>query len=121
MRYQQDLQVRLRERLRRLMVADLEDASHEVRLVTVWITQQPALGAILAEAEQAEPGPRPGRPDGRARARRRGLSRHFRWPSHTEAGRAGLIWQLMRRVTADDADGTDSKQILMELCVRCQR
>jgi len=53
MRYQQDLQVHLHERLRRLLAASHEDASHEIRLVTDWINGQPALRAILAEAEQA--------------------------------------------------------------------
>jgi hypothetical protein len=55
-RYQEDLQVNLRDRLRRLMVASAEDAAHEVRLVADWIGQRPALRAILAEAEGAEPG-----------------------------------------------------------------
>ena len=45
MRYQQDRQVSLRDRLRRLMVASAEDESSEVRLVTGWISQQPALRA----------------------------------------------------------------------------
>jgi hypothetical protein len=56
MRYQQDLQVSLRDRLRRLLTSSHEDASHEIRLVTEWIDSQPALRAILAEAEQAESG-----------------------------------------------------------------
>jgi hypothetical protein len=112
MRYQQDLQASLRERLRRLMVADYADASHEVHLVTGWIDEQPALHAILAEAERAEPGLDPGalvsalspggvRPGGQ-----------FQWPSRTEAGRAFLIWQLMLSITTEISDGVDGIPII---------
>ncbi len=111
MRYQQDLQVGLHERLRRLLVAAAEDASHEARLVTGWLDQQPAIRAILAEAELAEPGLSP---DALASALRSGGSGlGFRWPSQTEAGRARLIWQLMRNIAADDDNGTDSTQIIL--------
>ena len=55
MRYQQDLQVSIHERLRRLMAAHPEDAGTEIRLVTGWIDSQPALRAILAEAGRTEP------------------------------------------------------------------
>ncbi len=113
MRYQQDLQVSLRDRLRRLLVADSEDAGHETRLVADWIGQQPALRAILAEADRAEEeldhdslGPALLHGDG-------GLGRGFRWPSQTEAGRASLIWHLMRRIAAEDQDDTDGTRIVI--------
>jgi hypothetical protein len=99
-RYQQDLQVSIHERLRRLMTADNEDASHEVRLVTDWIDRQPALRAILAEAQRAEPDLDP---EALVSALTGGAFA-FRWPSQTEAGRAFLIWQLMCRVAAQDSD-----------------
>jgi hypothetical protein len=99
-RYQQDLQVSLRDRLRRLLAADSEDASHEVFLVTDWIDKQPALRAILSGAEQAEPDLDP---EALASALIGGAYA-FRWPSQTEAGRAFLIWQLMRRIAAEDSD-----------------
>lgn len=111
MRYQQDLQVSLRERLRRLMGADIADAGHEVRLVTGWITQQPALRTILAEAEQVESDFVPGALVSALEQGGAGTGQRFRWPSRTEDGRAALIWHLMRRIAADDADGTDSMQI----------
>jgi hypothetical protein len=114
MRYQQDLQVSLRERLRRLMVAGCEDASHEVRLVTGWIDRQPALRAILTEAERAEPGLDPAALVSTLLNGGTGLGRQFRWPNQTEDGRAFLIWQLMRRMTADDEAGTDSTHIVMQ-------
>lgn len=113
MRYQQDLQVSLRDRLRRLLVAGCEDAGHEVRLVTGWIEQQPALRAILAEAERTEPGVDH---DGLGSALLQGgggLGRSFRWPSQTEAGRAALIWHLMRRIAAEDRDGTEGTRIVI--------
>jgi hypothetical protein len=113
LRYQQDLQVSLRDRLRRMLVAGGEDAGHEVRLVTGWIEQQPALRAILAEAERAEPGLDH---DGLGPALMQGaggLGRSFRWPSQTETGRADLIWHLMRRIAADDRDGTEGTRIVI--------
>ena len=113
MRYQQDLQVSLRDRLRRLLVAPGEDASHEVRLVTDWIAQRPALRAILAEAERAEPGLDH---EGLVSALRQGgggLGRSFRWPSQTDESRATLIWCLMRRIAAEDQDGTMGTQIVL--------
>jgi hypothetical protein len=113
MRYQQDLQVSLRERLRRLMVASAEDAAHEVRLVTDWISQQAALRAVLAEAEQAEPGLDPGALVSALDQGGAGISRYFRWPSQSEGGRALLIWQLMLRIAADDAAGGEGPRIVI--------
>jgi hypothetical protein len=112
MRYQQDLQVSLRERLRRLMVVGAEDASRETRLVTGWIEQQPALRAILAETELAEPGLDPDSLISALRNGGRGLSRRFEWPSQTEAGRAYLVWRLMGQITADD-ETLDSTRIVI--------
>lgn len=108
MRYQQDLQLSIRERLRRLLVAEAGDAVHEIRLVTDWIDKQPALRAILAEAARAEPGLYPATlvsvfTDGQT-----GLNRGFRWPSRTEDGRAFIIWQFMRHIAAQDSDEVDS-------------
>jgi hypothetical protein len=108
MRYQQDLQVSIHERLRRLMTADPEDASHEIRLVTEWIDGQPALRAILAEAGQAEPELDP-------QALVLALTddtRTFRWPSRTEASRAFIIWQLMRRIAAEDGSLADPEDVI---------
>ena len=101
----------LRERLRRLLVANSEDAGHEVRLVVSWMAAQPALRAILAEAEQAEPGLDL---DGLAPALREGaggLGRLFRWPSESEAGRAALIWHFLQQMAEDDKAGTDGSRI----------
>lgn len=112
-RYQQDLQVSIHERLRRLMAADHEDASHEVRLVTDWIDRQPALRAILAEAQRAEPDLDPEALVSALRDGGRGLSRSFRWPSQTEGARAFLIWQLMRRIAAEDSDENAADRMVL--------
>jgi len=113
MRYQQDLQVSLRERLRRLMVADCEDASHEVRLVTGWIDSQPVLRAILAEAERADPGLDRDALVIALQNGGSGLGRRFRWPNQTEGGRTFIIWHLMRRIAAEDEGETDSTRIVL--------
>jgi hypothetical protein len=110
-RYQEDLQVNLRGRLRRLMVASAEDASHEVRLVTDWIAQRPALRAILAEIERAEPSLDHGSLTLALQQAGSGLSRSFHWPSQNEAGRACLIWHLMQSIAADDRAGTLSAKL----------
>ena len=113
MRYRQDLQVSLRDRLRRIMVADCGDAGHEVWLVTDWIAQQPTLRAILAEAEQAEPGLAHDSLVTSLQERLGGLGRQFRWPGQTETARADLIWNLMQRISSDYRAGTDSAQLVI--------
>jgi hypothetical protein len=107
-RYQQDLQVDLRERLRRLIVADPSDAVHEVSLTVNWIGQQPTLQALLAEAEAVEPGLDAG-------IFSTAIRQHqgFRWPSETEAGRATLVWKLMQAMAAEYRAGAGSVQIVM--------
>lgn len=113
MRYQQDLQVSLRDRLRRLLTAASEDAGHETRLVTGWIDQQPTLRALLAEAERTEPSLDPASLITALREGGGGLGRNFQWPSQTEEGRAVLIWHLMKRIAADDQDGTEGTRIAL--------
>ncbi|MCU7727063.1 hypothetical protein ODJ79_25330 [Actinoplanes sp. KI2] len=102
MRYQQDLQVKLRQRLRRLMTAGFGAASHEVRLAVDWIESQPALRTILAEAALAEPNL-----DFEAFHQSfANLRGHLTWPSRTEEGRATLVWDLMKRHAAADRAGS---------------
>jgi hypothetical protein len=106
MRYQQDLQVALRDRLRRLMIATHSDAGHEVSLTVHWINKQPALLAILAEAEAVEP-------DLSLEDFLSALKRHgmFSWPSSTEDGRATLVWKCMQRITSEIASGAESGRV----------
>src|SRR6266516_2392535 len=94
MRYRQDLQAALRKRYKRLKAASAWDITHEVGLVTNWISQQSALHAILVEAERAEPGLNFEQWQMRLHVHHSGLN----WPSRTEAGQASLAWQLMQRV-----------------------
>ncbi len=71
--------------------------------------RQPALRAILAEAERAEPDLDP---QALVAALTNG-SRTFRWPSQTEAGRAFLIWQFMRHVAAEDSDPATAERVVI--------
>lgn len=111
-RFQQDLQVDLRERLRRLMVADHSAASHEVRLTVDWINKHPALRAILAEAEAAESGLN-------FDAFQTNIESHgvFRWPNRTEEGRATLVWKLMQHMADQDRNGADGDRVVLEYAV----
>jgi hypothetical protein len=109
-RYQQDLQVSLRDRLRRLMVADYSTAGREVRLIVDWITNQPALRAALAEAERVEPDL-----DADAFASYlKTLHGVFAWPTQTDDGRAALVWGLMQRIAADDRAGVTGDRIVLD-------
>ncbi|MGW0577503.1 hypothetical protein ACWD25_16315 [Streptomyces sp. NPDC002920] len=98
MKYQQQLQVAVRERLRRLMTAPHVGAGHEVRLAVAWITAQPALSGLLAEAARAEPG----LDYDRFYAGIAGDA-EFTWCSTTEEGRATLIWQMMQDLAVKEA------------------
>lgn len=82
--------------------------------VTGWLDGQPAIRAILAEAELAEPGLSRDALASALRSGGQGLGQQgFRWPSRTEAGGAFLIWQLMRDIAAGEDDGTDSTRIVL--------
>ena len=107
MRYQEDLQVAVRERFRRLMITTFSSAGHEVSLTVDWISSRPALVAILTEAEAVEPD----LDFDSFRTTFNDYGTTFTWPSRTEAGRASLIWKLMQRMVADIANGTDSDRI----------
>jgi hypothetical protein len=97
MRVQQDLQVALRERYRRCLTQDFRNLAHETRMVRNWMRNQPALSAIIEQAERTEPDVDV---SGWIKTcRGHGLS----WPSTTEEGRAALSWGLMNAV-ADDPD-----------------
>jgi hypothetical protein len=99
MRYQQDLQVALRERLRRLMVAHHSAAGHEVRLVVDWIGDQASLRAALVQAERVEPGIDA---DAFASYIRSVWGGAFAWPTQTDDGRAALVWGLMQQIAEED-------------------
>jgi hypothetical protein len=96
MRYQQDLQAALRTRHKRLKDANADQAYDEIRLTVGWISSQPPLRAILAEAEQAEPGLDFARWADQLRTSR--ISQGPAWPCHTESGRASLAWRLLEHI-----------------------
>ena len=94
MRYQQDLPVALRERLRRLLTAHWEDFNHQLDLITAWISKQAALMAILTSAERVEPGL-----DHAEWINMLAADRRFDWPARTEEGKATLCLGLMRHLS----------------------
>lgn len=102
MKYQQRLQVAVRERLRKLMTAPFPAAGHAVHLAVTWINSQPALKGLLEEASRAEP-------DLDHERFRTGLDGDapFTWCSRTEEGQATLIWSLMREIAAESEDRPD--------------
>lgn len=101
MKYQQRLQVSVRERLRKLMTVPYSSAGHEVHLAVTWINSQPALTGLLEEASQAEP-------DLDSERFRAGLTDgQLSWPSRTEEGQASLIWKLMQEIAKDEVDSPD--------------
>jgi hypothetical protein len=101
MRYQQDLQVALRERLRRLMTAHHDDFGHQLDLTTEWISKRPALMAILTSAERVEP-------DLNHDEWAKGLAdRQLTWPARTEEGKVTLVWGLMKYLAKDEIASSD--------------
>lgn len=106
MRAQQDLQVAIRERFRRLMTAHYEDFGHQLDLTTDWISKQPALVAILAAAERIEP-------ELDYDGWLKGLTnRRMTWPARTEEGKATLVWKLMKYLATDDISPNDWRMML---------
>ncbi|MFI5877654.1 hypothetical protein ACIBAH_35610 [Streptomyces sp. NPDC051445] len=103
MKYQQRLQVAVRERLRKLMTAPFSSAGHEVHLAVTWIKSQPALRGLLEEAARKEP-------DLDREKFQAGLSRsgRFFWPSRTEEGRASLVWELMQDIAKAEAEDPEA-------------
>jgi hypothetical protein len=91
-RYQQDQQVAIRERLRRLLSGHWRDFAQNLRLATDWIAAQPSLVALLTAAERVEPDL--DFEDWYAALQQRAMD----WPNQTEDGQAALIWQLMKKI-----------------------
>lgn len=97
MRYQEDLQVALRDRLRRLLTVGFRTYGHEMRLTVDWMRGQPAIASVLRDAENADQDVK-GEDWIAACGERQGLV----WPTTSEAGRARLIWAWMQTVEDDD-------------------
>jgi hypothetical protein len=90
----------IRDRLRKLMISHPHDIAREIRFVADWIAGQPTLRAILTTAERAEPAL-----DFAAWDEGLKKMRLLQWPTSTEAGRASLIWQLLRNIADSDRAG----------------
>lgn len=109
MRYEQDLQVKLRERQRAILTAPTQTAAYEIRMVTAWIENQPLLRSILAEAHNEEPDLDVDEWLNRAFSIR-GLIQDP-WPSRTSGGRAVLIWKLMQTMSQPASDAEPIKLV----------
>jgi hypothetical protein len=98
MRYEQGLQIRLRERYRRLFKTGYEVYSREASYFRQFILGTPALRAIVETLERSEPDLDPDQ----------WVADHFDnqgydWPP-SETGRAKVVWRLINRW----ADGEDA-------------
>jgi hypothetical protein len=94
-RWQQDLQVKLRDRYRRLYTVSGGGLAHEIDLVVAWISSQRALVYILDEARLAE-----APPDAEQWLTTETSRGQWDWPTKTEAGRAVLVWDLLQHISA---------------------
>jgi hypothetical protein len=94
-KYQQGLQLAICERLNRLLAEHWDTGGHQIGLITRWIETQPALVAILREAEQVEPDVDVAAFEQACLVGRRQLV----WPIRTEEGQAALVWKLMKRLS----------------------
>ena len=95
MRWQQDLQVKLRDRYRRLYTVSAGGLDHEIDLVVAWISSQRALVCVLDEARLVE-----APPDVEQWLTTETSRGQWDWPTKTEAGRAVLVWDLLLHISA---------------------
>jgi hypothetical protein len=108
MRYQQDLQVQLRDRYRRLITSGYHNGPATLALVVGWIKQQQALQAIIAEAERASP--EIDLVDFKQSMRQQ----EVRWVSDSEAEQATFGWKVMVDLVGNrDPNDDDLKLYVM--------
>lgn len=100
MRYQQDLQVVLRDRLARLLTSDAHDAPSRIRYTVDWLRKQPALQAILTAAGRAEDGLREG-----FEKWKESVAAGVPVAAKTEAGGAWLVWRFLEEIADADRGG----------------
>lgn len=100
MRRQEDLQIKLRERYRRLLVSDHDAYDSTLRVVRDFIAGDPLLQSLLIEASRVEP-----ELDVEAwlaaLGEGGGWSRGMGWTHTTEAGQATLVWALVNGLVDD--------------------
>lgn len=95
MRFQEALQVRLQERYRRLAKSSVDTYAANTKYFLTWADSIPALAAVLASIERAEPRLDPDAWFKAAEQERRGNE----WPE-TEVGRAKLVLHILRSIAA---------------------
>ncbi len=100
MRHLARLQDAINDRYSRITDADAATIDHQITLTRDWINAQPELRTILTEAEQVEPNLKFEVWLGSMKE-----SEYFGWPGRTEAGRASMVWKLMKHIAAERAAG----------------
>jgi len=101
MRFQESLQVQLRNRYRRLYKSDYGSYASELRYMRTWLDAQPALKAIISAIERSEP-------DLDADDWYGALERHsgIDWPN-SETGRAKVVWRVLVRLAEGELEAHD--------------
>lgn len=98
MRYERDLQVRLRERYRRLFKTDFRVYQREASYFRTFALGVPALRAILEAISRTEP-----ELDADKWIEQQFNRRDYDFPE-TEAGRAKVAWRLLERIAQGQSD-----------------
>jgi hypothetical protein len=97
-RYERDLQVRIRERYRRLFKTDHDVYRREAQYFRTFILDVPALRAIVESIGRSEPELDPDQ----------WIAEKFEWQSYdfpeTELGRAKVVWRLLERFADGSSD-----------------
>jgi hypothetical protein len=101
-RRQEDLQLKLRERYRRLLVADHDAYLPQLRLIRDFMREDRIVTGLLAEARRVEPGL------DEQSLLKGDFHRRVAWAHTTEGGQAVLIWRLMQAI----ADGEVGQGVL---------
>lgn len=107
MRYEEDLQLKVRERYRKLLVSNYATWVNTLRVTRNWIRDQRQLVSLLTEATLFEPNLDS---EGWAKATLE-IRGHVDWPHTTEQGQAALSWALMNQI----ADKSDYRQVTLML------
>lgn len=101
MRLNEDTQIKLCERHRRLLTSDHDSYVHNAQLVRDFIDSDALLSNLVAEAAAVEPDLDP---KAWLEVVTDGYGDGPRWSSSTEAGQATLAWALLNEVAAQDGD-----------------
>lgn len=99
MRYEQDLQIKVRERYRRLLTSNYAAWGTTLKVTRDWIRDQRPLALLLDEAARVEPDLDPPTWVNETL----GSRGYGDWPHRTESGQAALCWALMDQ-WANDPD-----------------